>query len=280
MRVFVTGASGYIGSAVVFELLQAGHQVLGLTRSDRGAAMLRSLGAQVQEGDLDDLESLQRGARAADGVVHLAFKHDFSDFAGSLASDLRAVQAMGDVLIGSEKPYITTAHANGDESDNAVLALSEQKVKTSVISLAPSVHGDGDKGFVPTLINIARQKGVSAYIEEGTNRWPAVHRLDAANLYRLALEKAPAGSRLYGRAEEGIPFRDIATIIGKKLEVPVLSISREQADEHFGFLGMIASLDLPSVMPGNAAQTKALLDWHPRQLGLLADLEEGHYFNV
>ncbi|WDL98559.1 SDR family oxidoreductase [Alicyclobacillus sp. ALC3] len=279
MRVFVTGATGYIGSAVVLELLNVGHQVVGLTRSDHGAAMLDNLGAEVHRGDLDDLDSLRSGVAAADGVIHLAFKHDFSDFAGSLACDLRAVQAMGTVLEGSDKPYITTVHANGEASDNVVLELANRMVRSSVVSLSPTVHGEGDKAFVPTLINIARTKGVSAYIDDGANRWPAVHRLDAANLYRLALEKAPAGSQLYGRAEEEIPFRDIAEVIGKHLKLPVVSISREEADAHFGFLGTIVALDIPTVMPGSSAETRSLLDWKPKQTGLIADLEEGHYFN-
>lgn len=278
MRVFVTGATGYIGSAVVQELINAGHQVVGLTRSDNGAAALKKAGAEVHRGDLDNLDSLRSGATAADGVIHLAFKHDFSNFAASLASDLRAVQAMGAVLEGSDKPYITTVHANGEASDNAVLELAKRRVRASVVSLSPTVHDKGDKGFVPTLINIARRKGVSAYIGDGANRWPAVHRLDAAHLYRLALEKAPAGSLLYGRAEEGVPFRDIANVIGKHLDLPVVSISREEADAHFGFLGTIAALDIPSVLPGLTEQTRRLLDWQPIQPGLIADLEQGHYF--
>jgi len=279
MRVFVTGATGYIGSAVVRELINAGHKVVGLTRSNNGAAALKEAGAGVHHGALDDVDSLQSGAAAADGVIHLAFKHDFSDFAGSLASDLRAVEAIGAVLEGSKKPFITTAHANGEASDNVVIALADRGVRASVASLSPTVHGRGDKGFVPILINIARDKGLSAYIGDGSNRWPAVHRLDAAHLYRLALEKAPAGSRLYGRAEEGVPFRDIAGVIGKHLNVPVVSIPREEADVHFGFLGAIATLDIPSVMPGSTAQTRELLGWEPVHPGLIEDLEQGYYFN-
>ena len=279
MRVFLTGATGYIGSAVVRELINAGHKVVGLTRWSSGAAILKEAGAEVHYGALDDLDSLQSAAAAADGVIHLAFNHDFSDFAGSLASDLRAVEAMGGVLEGSKKPFIMTAHANGEASDNTVMALAKRGVRTSVVSLSPTVHGVGDKGFVPSLINIARDKGFSAYIGDGSNRWPAVHRLDAAHLYRLALEKASAGSRLYGRAEEGVPFRDIANVIGKHLNLPVVSIPREEADEHFGFLGAIAVLDIPSVMPGSAAQTRELLGWIPVQPGLIKDLEQGHHFN-
>ena len=232
MRVFVTGATGYIGSAVVRELINAGHKVVGLTRSDNGAAELKKAGAAVHRGALDDLDSLHSGAAAADGVIHLAFNHngDFSDFDGSLTIDLRAVKAMGAALEGSGKPFVITNHMNGAASENAAFALAG--VRSSVVSLAPSVHGEGDKGFVPRLINIARTKGVSAYVGDGSNRWPAVHRLDAAHLYRLALEKAPAGSRLNGRAEEGVPFSDIAGVIGKHLNLPVVSISREEADAH------------------------------------------------
>ncbi len=279
MRVFVTGATGYIGSAVVRELINAGHKVAGLARSDNGAAALKEAGAEIHYGALDDLDSLRRGAVAADGVIHLAFKHDFSNFAGSLASDLRAVEAIGAVLEGSKKPFITTAHANGEASDEVVIALADRGVRASVASLPPTVHSRGDKGFVPILINIARDKGFSAYIGDGSNRWPAVHRLDAAHLYRLALEKAPAGSRLYGHAEEGVPFRDIANVIGKHLNVPVVSIPREEADAHFGFLGAIAALDIPSVMPGSTARTRDLLGWEPVHPGLIEDLEQGHYFD-
>ena len=219
-------------------------QVVGLTRSDNGAAVLKEAGAEVHRGALDDLDSLHSGAAAADGVIHLAFKHDISDFAAALTTDLRAVETMGAALEGTGKPFVTTAHRNGEASENAVLALAG--VRSSVVSLAPSVHGEGDKhGFVPRLINIARTKGVSAYIGDGSNRWPAVHRLDAARLFRLALEIAPAGSRLNGVGEEGVPFRDIADVIGRHLNLPVVSISREEADAHFGFLGALAALDIP-----------------------------------
>ncbi|MFB5189094.1 SDR family oxidoreductase [Alicyclobacillus fastidiosus] len=279
MRVFVTGATGYIGSAVVRELIDAGHQVVGLVRSDNGAAVLKEAGAEVHHGALDDLDSLHSGVAAADGVIHLAFKHDFSDFSGALTTDLRAVETMGVALEGSHKPFVITAHFNGEASENAALALAERGVRTSIVSLAPSVHGEGDKAFVPRLINIARTKGVSAFVGDGSNRWPAVHRFDAAHLYRLALEKAPAGSRLHGRAEEGVPFRDIAGVIGKHLNLPVVSISREEADAHFGFLGTIAALDIPSILPGSSVETQKLLGWRPVHSGLVADLEQGHYFN-
>ncbi|WP_168119524.1 SDR family oxidoreductase [Paenibacillus sp. HB172176] len=276
MRIFVTGATGYIGSSVVRELLQAGHAVVGLTRSQQGAALLKQIGAEVHHGDLEDLESLRQGAAAADGVIHLAFRHDFSDFAGSLAIDLRAIESMGAALEGSGKPFVITAHANGEASENAVLALAERGVRTSIVSLAPSVHGEGDKGFVPLLINIARSKGFSAYIGDGLNRWPAVHRLDAAPLFRMALEAAPAGSRLDGVGDEGIPFREIAGIIGRNLNVPTVSIAREEADAHFGFLGFLAALDIPR----SSASTQELLNWRPVHPSLIADLEQGHYFDL
>jgi nucleoside-diphosphate-sugar epimerase len=275
MRVFVTGATGYVGSAVVRELIDAGHKVVGLTRSDNGAAILKEAGAWVHRGDLDDLDSLRSGAAAADGVIHLAFKHDFTDFAGSLATDLLAVETIGAALEGSGKPFVTTAHANGTASENAVIGLAKRGVRTSIVTLAPSVHGEGDKGFVPRLINIARTKGFSAYISNGSNRWTAVHRLDAAHLYCLALEKAPAGSRLDGVADERVPFRDIASVIGKHLNLPVVSISREEADDHFGFLGTIAALDIPR----SSSQTQELLGWRPMHSSLISDLEQGQYFN-
>jgi nucleoside-diphosphate-sugar epimerase len=274
MRVFVTGAPGYIGSAVVRELIGAGHTVVGLTRSDTGAEVLEEAGAEVHHGALDDLDSLHRSAAAADGVIHLAFQHGHPDFAAALTTDLRAVETMGAALAGTGKPFVTTAHLNGEASDNAVLALAG--VRSSVVSLSLSVHDEGDKhGFMPRLITIARAKGVSAYIDDGSNRWPAVHRLDAARLYRLALESAPAGSRLDGVGDEGVPFRDIAGVIGRHLNLPVVSISREEADAHFGsFLGTVAAVDRPR----SSALTQELLGWRPVHPRLLPDLEE-HYFN-
>lgn len=239
---------------------------------------MKKIGAEVHRGTLDDLDSFNSGVVAADGVIHLTFNHDFSNFDGALATDLLVVKAMGAALEGSGKPFVTTAHANGEASDNAVIALAERGVRAAVVSLSPTVHGEGDKGFVPRLINIARTKGFSAYVGDGSNRWPAVHRLDAALLYRLALEKAPAGSRLYGRAEEGVPFRDIAEIIGKHLNLPVVSISREEAGAHFGFLGTIVAIDIPSVLPGSSVKTRELLGWRPVHPTLISDLEQGHYF--
>lgn len=280
MHVFVTGATGYIGSAVVRELIGAGHTVTGLCRTEKNAAGLQSVGAEVLYGTLDDLETLRNAAAAADGVIHLAFTNDFSDFEGALALDLRAVEAMGAALEGSGKPFITTAHANGHTVDQAVLAMAEQGIRASIVSLAPSVHGEGDRGFVPMMINIAREKGFAAYIGDGANRWPAVHRLDAAVLYRLALESAPAGSRLLGAGDEGIPLREIAEVIGRQLNMPAVSITPEEAAAHFGFLGAIAAYDITSLY--NTAQagpaTRELLGWKPEQPGLIADLEAGHYF--
>jgi nucleoside-diphosphate-sugar epimerase len=254
MRVFVTGATGYIGSAVVRELIGAGHTVVGLTRSDNSAAGLKEAGAEVHRGALDGLDSLRLGAAEASGVIHLAFQHDFSDFAAALPTALCAVETMGAALEGTGSPFVITAHYNGKASENAAFALAG--VRSSVVNLVPSVHGEGDKGgFVPGLITIAQTLGASAYIGDGSNRWPAVHRLDAARLFRLALEVAPAGSRLDGV----VPFRDIASVIGRHLNLPVVSISREEADAHFGFLGALAALDIPR----SSALTQELLGWRP-----------------
>ncbi|MGG6310813.1 SDR family oxidoreductase [Paenibacillus macerans] len=280
MHVFVTGATGYVGSSVVRELISAGHTVTGLCRSEEKAAGLNTAGAEALYGTLDDLDILRSAAAAADGVIHLAFTNDFSDFEGALALDFRAAQVMGAALEGSGKPFITTAHANGHTVDHSVIAMAERGIRTSIVTLAPSVHGEGDKGFVPMMINIARAKGFAAYIGDGTNRWPAVHRLDAAVLYRLALESAPAGSRLLGAGDEGIPLREIAAVIGRQLNVPVVSITPEEAAAHFGFLGTIAAFDITSLY--NTAQaslaTRELLGWKPMRPGLIADLELGHYF--
>jgi nucleoside-diphosphate-sugar epimerase len=280
MHVFVTGATGYIGSAVVRELIGAGHTVTGLCRSEEKAAGLQAAGAEALYGTLKDLDTLRSGAAAADGVIHLAFTNDFSDFEGALALDLQAVQAMGAALEGSGKPFITTAHANGQAVDDAVLAMTERGIRAAIVSLSPSVHGEGDRGFIPMMISIAREKGFAAYIGDGSNRWPAIHRLDAAVLYRLALESAPAGSRLLGAGDEGIPLRKIAEIIGRQLNVPAVSITAEEAAAHFGFLGSIAAFDITGLY--NTAQaslaTREQLGWTPVQPGLIADLEDGHYF--
>jgi nucleoside-diphosphate-sugar epimerase len=295
MRVFVTGASGHIGSALVPELLQAGHQVTGLARSDQSAAALKAAGAEVQRGALDDLDSLRAGAAASDGVIHLAFNHDFSDFLGSVETDRLAVEAMGEALVGSGKPFVGTsgtlmvAFVEGRpateedtlpagpriDSENYAIALAERGVRSSVIRLAPLVHSNLDHhGFTGHIIDCARKAGVSAYIGDGANRWPALHTLDAARLYRLALESAPAGSRLHGVADEGVPFRDIAEVIGRQLDLPVKGISGDQVSEHFGFLAPFAGLDDAT----SSTLTQKILDWHPEENGLLADLEDGHYF--
>lgn len=294
MRVFVTGASGFVGSAVVKELIGAGHQVLGLARSDASAEALAGMGAEVHRGDLEDIESLKSGARNSDGVIHAGFIHDFARFAEVCEVDKRAIEAIGSVLAGSGRPLIVTSgtalvspgtlatedmrapdHSHFPRrSEQAADAVAALGVRTMAIRLSPSVHDDGDHGFIPMLIDIARQKGVSAYIGEGKNRWTGVHRLDAAQLYRLAIEKGTAGARYHGVAEEGIEFKAIAEMIGKQLNIPVVSKSLEEANEHFGWFTGFAGIDCPA----SSKITREQLGWNPVHKSLLADMEEGTYF--
>jgi nucleoside-diphosphate-sugar epimerase len=306
MRVFVTGASGWIGSAVVTELIGAGHQPVGLARSDASADALAAAGAEVHRGTLDDQESLRNGAAACDGVIHLAFKHDLAfsgDFQGAADADRRAVETFGEVLAGSERPLLiasgilgvapgqvaTERDGHGShaalaavgggpharwETAEFTLSLASKGVRSSIVRLSPTNHGDGDNGFMAALVGIAREKGVSGYIGDGSNRWTAVHRLDSARLFRLGLEQAPAGSTLHAVAEEGVPIRDIAEVIGRHLELPVVSIAPEDAAAHFTWLGGFLGLDAPA----SSALTRELLAWQPTQPGLIADLDEEHYF--
>jgi nucleoside-diphosphate-sugar epimerase len=293
MRVFVTGASGHIGSAVVSELIRAGHQVTGLARSDASAAAVQGMGADVYRGDLGDPDGLREAAAGADAVIHLAFDHETmmaGDFAGAVATDLAVVQALGDALAGTGKTFIGVGlkHTGDAQRDaaidasprsavsRAITGLGERGVRTILVAVPSVTHSARDKiGFIPMLIWIARNTGVSGYVGDGANRWPAGHTLDVATLFRLALEKAPAGSQLYAAAEEGIPVREIAETIGRHLGIPAVSIPAEEAADHFkGFPFITLDLTMPS------ADTRQLLGWEPVHPGLIADLDEGHYFTA
>jgi nucleoside-diphosphate-sugar epimerase len=310
MRVFVTGGSGWIGRGLVPELIAAGHTVTGLARTDVAAQVLRAAGAEARSGSLDDIDTLRDAAASSDGVIHLAFKHDIAfagDFAGATEADRRAIEIFGDALAGTDKPFViasgilgvlgvpngvvaterdglAAAAANrqspipGGEGRMAnadfTLALADHGVRSSIVRLPPSTHGDGDNGFIPTAIAFARQKGAAAYVGAGTNRWPTVHRDDAASLFRLAFESAPAGSVLHAVGEEGVAIREVAEAFAEGLGIPVVSVSPEQAGEYVGFLGGFWGVDGPA----SAQITRDLLGWEPTRPGLIADLKESHYF--
>ncbi len=308
MRIFVTGASGWIGFAVVPELLGAGHQVVGLARSDASAAALVAAGAEALRGAIDDLDTLRRAAAASDGVIHLAFQHDIAfsgGFQDAADADRRAVETFAEALAGSDRPFVLAsgvlglvpgrvaterdgrdlasapAHLSGgpqtrQATAQLALSLADQGVRSSVVRLSPTVHGAGDHGFMASIVGVARARGVSGYLGDGANRWPAVHRLDAARLFRLALEQAPAGSALHAVADEGVPIRAIAEVIGRRLDLPVIAIAPEDAAEHFGWLAGFLAIDSPA----SSALTRELLGWQPTHPGLLDDLALGHYFTT
>ncbi|MFJ8335891.1 SDR family oxidoreductase [Streptomyces sp. NPDC094437] len=301
MRIFVTGASGWIGTPLVQDLLGAGHQVVGLARSDTSAAALAAAGAESVRGTLDDLGLLRSAAADSDGVIHLAFKHDIAftgpgNFEAASQADRLAVDALAEGLVGSDRPFVLASGTLGlktgepaTERDmpsttgpvgtrmstaRAVLDLASRGVRSSVVRLPPTCHGDGDGGFMHMLVDFARQSGSAGYLGDGANRWPAVHHIDVAHLFRLAVEKAPAGSVLHGVAEEGVPIREVAEVIGRHLGVPAVSVAPEQAAERFASLAGFIGVDAPV----SSALTRELLGWQPTRQGLLADLDEGHYF--
>ncbi len=298
MRVFVTGATGFVGSAVVQDLIKAGHTVLGLTRSDKGAAALLAAGAVAHRGDLEDLDSLRSGAAASDGVIHTAFNHDFSKFVENCEWDRRVIEALGDALTGSDRPLVITSgtgmgtkvpgqpstedhfdpnHPNPRvASEFAAEAVAGRGIRVSVVRL-PQVHNTVKQGLVTPVIEVARQKGVSGYVGDGLNRWPAVHLLDAAPVYRLAIEKGVAGARYHAVAEEGVTARAIAEAIGRGLKIPAVSMSPEEAAGYFGWLGMFAGMD----MPASSTLTQERLGWHPTQtVGMIEDLDHMNWSAV
>jgi len=310
MRVFITGASGWVGRGLVPELIAAGHTVTGLARSDAAAVALRDAGAEVREGSLDDLDTLREAAASSDGVIHLAFKHDIAftgDFAGATGADRAAIETFGEALAGTDKPFVIASGILGvlglppgvvatehdghapEDGDHAVpisggngrianahftLALAGRGIRSSVVRLPPATHGAGDNGFIPTAIGFARAKGAAAYVGDGSNRWPAVHRDDAARLFRLALESAPPGSALHAVGDEGIPIREVAELFAAHLNIPAVSVASERIGEYVGFLGGFWGFDGPA----SAQITRDLLGWQPTRPGLIADLEQGHYF--
>jgi nucleoside-diphosphate-sugar epimerase len=294
MRVFVTGATGFVGSAVVRDLIAAGHRVTGLARTDDGAAAITAMGAEVHRGSLEDHASLRSGAAASDGVLHLAFNHDFSKFTENCELDRQAILALGEELKGSERPLIVTSGvallapgrlATEDDaaarhfprvSEATAEDLMQQGVRAGIVRLPPTTHGEGDHGFVPRLIAIAREKGAAAYLGDGNNRWPAAHRFDAARVYRLALEQGASSGHYHAIAEEGVPFKVIAEVIGKRLGVPVVSKSADEAEQHFGWFARFAAVDVPT----SSAKTRAALGWAPKEKGLIEDLDQPYYFKV
>ena len=294
MKFFVTGATGFIGSAIVRELINAGHKVVGLARSDASATSVAAAGADVHRGALEDLESLRRGAAAVDGVIHTAFIHDFSNYPAAAEIDRCAIETLGTVLAGSERLLIITSvtallaperlateadapnSSSPRKSEEAALAIRSRGARVSVVRLPPTVHGEGDHGFVPMLIDLARKKGSSAYVGDGSNRWPAVHRLDAAHLYRLVLEKGATAESYHGVAEDGVPFQEVASVIGRRLNVPIVSKTADEAGEHFGWLGHFVAIDNPT----SSERTRELLGWQPKQPGLIHDIDQSSYFKI
>lgn len=294
MRVFVTGASGWVGSAVTEELIAAGHHVIGLARSDASAAAIAAAGAEVRRGDITDLDSLRAGVEGADGVIHTAFIHDFTAHEAAAEVDFAAVRLFGDLLEGSDRPLVIASGILGAVSletdmpdpgnvssprvrtEQMLLRFAERGIRSSAVRLAPTVHGDGDHGFMAVLIGIDREKGTSGYVGDGSNTWPAVHRLDAAHLFRLALEKAPAGTVLHAIDDEAVPLGEVAEVIGRHLDMPLVSVAPEDAVAHFGWLGRFLAMDSTA----SSAITRELMDWEPTHPGLIEDLELGHYFRA